>query len=102
VVYVVERYMPGVPGPEIERALVPLAPATEQMRSEGTAVFWRGSVFVPRDEVCFCHFDAPSEAAVAEANRRARVAFDRIVRAVAVTPVTVAPTPKPDDQEASS
>jgi hypothetical protein len=97
VVYVVERYMPGVPGPELERALVPLGPVTQQMRSEGTAVRWLGSTILPQDEACFCHFDGPSEAAVAEANRRARIAFDRIVRAVTVTS-----PPQPDDQEASS
>jgi len=97
VVYFVERYLPGVPGPEIERALVPLGPVTEQMRSEGTVVTWRGSMIVPQDEACFCHFEAPSEAVVAEANRRARLAFDRIVRGVAVTPLA-----KSDDQEASS
>ena len=95
--YFVERYLPGVPGPEIERALVPLGPVTEQMRSEGTVVTWRGSMIVPQDEACFCHFEAPSDAVVAEANRRARLAFDRIVRAVAVTP-----SAKSDDQEASS
>jgi Protein of unknown function (DUF4242) len=52
---------------------------------------------VPQDDACFCHFDAPSEAEVAEANRRARIAFDRIVPAVAV-----APSAKSDDQEAGS
>ena len=96
-VYVVERYIPGVSGPELERTLMPLGAATEQMRSEGTPVRWLGSTIVPQDEACFCHFDGPSEAAVAEANRRARVAFDRIVRAVAVTPPA-----QPNDQEASS
>jgi hypothetical protein len=97
VIYFVERYMPGVAGREIERALVPLGPVTEQMRAEGTVVTWLGSMIVPQDEACFCHFDAHSEGAVAEANRRARVAFDRIVPAVAVTP-----SAKSDDQEASS
>jgi Protein of unknown function (DUF4242) len=96
-VYFVERYMPGVPGPEIERALVPLGPVTEQMRFEGTVVTWRGSIIVAQDEACFCRFDAPSDAAVAEANRRARIAFDRILPAVAVMPLA-----KTDDQEASS
>ncbi|MHB8241883.1 MAG: nickel-binding protein [Solirubrobacteraceae bacterium] len=95
--YFVERYVPGVPGPEIERALVRPGPVTEQMRSEGTVVRWRGSMVVPQDDACFCHFDAPSEAEVAEANRRPRIAFDRIVPAVAV-----APSAKSDDQEAGS
>jgi hypothetical protein len=54
------------------------------MRSEGTPVRWLSSTVVPDDEACLCQFEAPSEAAVAEANQRAGVAFDRIVSAVAV------------------
>jgi hypothetical protein len=38
------------------------------------------------DEACFCQFEAASEAAVAEANRRAGLSFDRIVPAVTVEP----------------
>ncbi len=56
------------------------------MRGEGTPVRYLGSTIVPDDEACFCEFEAPSQAAVAEANRRAGVAFDRIVPAVAVSP----------------
>jgi hypothetical protein len=33
---------------------------------------------VPDHEACFCQFEAPSQTAVAEANRRAGMAFDRI------------------------
>jgi hypothetical protein len=39
----------------------------------------------PDDEACFYQFEAPSQAAVAETNQRAGVAFDRIVPAVAVS-----------------
>ena len=95
--YVVERYVPGASCVELERTLVPLGPVTEQMRSEGTPVRWLGSTIVPQDEACFCQFDGPSEAAVAEANRRAHVAFDRIVRAA-----TVKPRVQRADQEARS
>jgi hypothetical protein len=48
-----------------------------------------GFTIVPEDEACFCQFEGPSEAAVAEANRRAGLVFlvfDRIVPAVAVSP----------------
>jgi hypothetical protein len=47
-------------------------------------VRYLGSTIVPGDEACFCQFEGPSEAAVAEANTRAGVPFDRIVEAVAV------------------
>ena len=45
-----------------------------------------GSTIVLGDEACFCQFEGPSEAAVAEANRKAGLPFDRIVPAVTVTP----------------
>jgi hypothetical protein len=93
--YVVERYVPGVSPSELERALSQLESIAEQMRSEGIALRWLGSTIVPQDEACFCQFDAPSEDAAAEANRRAHLTFDRIVGAVAV-----APRPELTDQEA--
>jgi len=85
-VYVVERYLPGVSSSELQRALVVLRRTTREMRGEGTPVRYLGSTIVPEDEACFCEFEAPSQAAVAEVNRRAGVAFDRIVPAVAVSP----------------
>jgi hypothetical protein len=85
-VYVVERYLPGVSSSELERALVVLRRTTREMRGEGTPVRYLGSTIVSDDEACFCQFEGPSQAAVAEANRRAGVAFDRIVPAVAVLP----------------
>ena len=41
-----------------------------------------GSTIVLGDEACFCQFEGPSEAAVAEVNTRAGLSFDRIVPAV--------------------
>jgi hypothetical protein len=54
----------------------------------GTQVEYLGSTIVPDDEACFCQFEAPLEEAVAEANRRAGIPFDRIVAAVAVSGAT--------------
>ena len=79
-VYVVERYLPGVPRAELERDLERLEQATR-----GTPVRYLGSTIVPDDEACFCQFEAPSEQAVADANRLAGLSFDRIVPAVAVS-----------------
>jgi hypothetical protein len=84
VVYVVERYLPGLD----QRTLVPLlgklGRATQELRTEGTHVRYLGSTIVPGDEACFCQFEGASETAVAEANERAGVPFDRIVAAVQV------------------
>ena len=46
-----------------------------------------GSTIVLEDEACYCRFEGPTEAAVAEANRKAGLSFDRIVPAVTVTPM---------------
>jgi hypothetical protein len=87
-VYVVERYLPGLRHSNLLRTLPELERATEELRAEGSAVRYLGSTVVLEDEACFCHFDAPSAAFVVEANRRAGLAFDRIVPALAVRPGT--------------
>jgi hypothetical protein len=85
VVYVVERYVPGLSRTGLLAALARLREATRELRNEGAPVRYLGSTIVLEDETCFCQFEGPS-AAVAEANRRAGVPFDRIVAAVAVLP----------------
>jgi hypothetical protein len=84
-VYVVERYLPGLDQHELRSSLGRLREATAELRAEGTAVRYLGSTIVPADEACFRQFEGPSEEAVAEANRRAGVRFDRIVTAVAIS-----------------
>lgn len=84
--YVVERYIPGLRESELLPALARLTAATEELRREGTPVRYLGSTIVAQDEACFCQFEGPSEPAVAEANRRAQVPFARIVAATRVAP----------------
>jgi hypothetical protein len=83
-VYVVERYVPGMSDEQLRRLIGRLDEATRELRAEGTEVAYLGSTIVPGDESCFCQFEGPSEEAVAEANRRAGIPFDRIVAGVAV------------------
>jgi hypothetical protein len=78
-VYVVERYLPGLTRSDILQGLSRLG--------RGSEVRYLGSTIVLGDEACFCQFEGPSEAAVAEANRKAGVPFDRIVTAVTVVPM---------------
>jgi Nickel responsive protein SCO4226-like len=85
-VYVVERYLPGLSRSDLLHGLSRLEHATRKP-SEKPEVRYLGSTIVLGDEACFCQFEAPSEAAVAEANRRAGVPFDRIVPAVQVRPM---------------
>ena len=77
-VYVVERYLPGLCRSDLLQGLSRLEQESE--------VRYLGSTIVLDDEACFCQFEGPSEAAVAEANRRAGLSFDRIVSAVTVLP----------------
>lgn len=85
-VYVVERYLPGLVYRELLRSLQPLWQASREVQSEATLVRYLGSTIVPGDEACFCEFDGPSVASVAEVNRRAGLPFDRIVPAVIIDP----------------
>jgi hypothetical protein len=85
-VYVVERYLPGLSRSGLLRALLELKRATESLAAEGAVVRYLGSTIVLEDEACFCQFEAASAEVVVEANRRARAPFDRIVPAVAVQP----------------
>jgi hypothetical protein len=82
-VYVVERYLPGLDQHALRRSPARLAGATAN-----TPVTHLCSTIVPADEACFCQFEGPSAEVVADANRRAGVPFDRLVDAVAVTAAT--------------
>jgi hypothetical protein len=82
-VYVVERYLPGLTRSDLLHGLPRLE---RDATSDAQAVRYLGSTIVLGDEACFCQFEGPSEAAVAEANRRAGLPFDRIVPAVTVRP----------------
>jgi Protein of unknown function (DUF4242) len=84
VVYVVERYLPGRAEADLEPMFQRLRGATRALQAEGIDVRYVGSTIVPDDEACFCQFEAPSEQAVAAANRRAQAPFDRIVPGVRV------------------
>ena len=84
-VFVVERYLPGLFRSDLLRGLSELARASERA-GERPAVRYLGSTIVLKDEACYCQFEGPTEALVAEANRRAGLSFDRIVPAVTVQP----------------
>jgi hypothetical protein len=80
-VYVVERYLPGLSRSDLLRGLSRLERAAER---DVSGVRYLDSTIVLRDEACYCRFEGPTEAAIAEANRRAGLPFDRIVPAVTV------------------
>jgi hypothetical protein len=65
-VYVVERYLPGLSRSDLLHGLSRLE---REPRCDGREVRYLGSTIVLGDEACFCRFEGPSEASVAEANR---------------------------------
>ena len=85
-VYIVERYLPGLIQSDLLRGLYALHRVLQEHDGAPDAVRYLGSTIVLNDEACFCQFDGPSEADVADLNRRAGLPFDRIVRAVIVKP----------------
>lgn len=79
--YLAELYVPD----RGERARAPLAArvnaAAEELAREGIPVCFVRSVFVPRDETCFCIFEAQSADLVREALVRAALDADNVVEA---------------------
>ena len=84
-VYVVERYDPGLAQKRLNGKLGKLVQVTQELRAERTHDEYLGSTIDMKDEACFCQFEGASEAAVAEANERAGVPFARIVAAITVS-----------------
>lgn len=85
-VYVVERYLAGLSRADLLSRLSRLETVIEELRGDGSAVRYLGSTIVLQDDACFCQFEVPLVAVITEANRRADLAFDRIVPAVLVQP----------------
>jgi hypothetical protein len=85
-VYVVERYLPGLSRADFLPRLSRLESVIGELRGHGSVVHCLDSTIVLEDGACFCEFESPSETAVAEANRRADLPFDRIVPALLVQP----------------
>ena len=70
-VFVVERYLPGLSRSDLLRGLSRLEQAMRgSYRDEAGGALPRLDHRLG-DEACFCQFEGPSEAAVAEANRLA-------------------------------
>jgi hypothetical protein len=77
--FLVESYVSRA-GAEAE-----VARAAARMRataSDGGAVRYLRSIFVPEDETCFYVFESPSSRAVEDLCRRAALTFDRVTEVV--------------------
>jgi hypothetical protein len=79
--YLVELYQPAASSDgraSVERARA----AAAELTSEGTAVRYLRSIFIPEDETCLHLFEGASVEAIRELSRRAAIDYDRIVEIV--------------------
>jgi hypothetical protein len=76
--YMVERYLPGMTAEEVDDASARLALTAEALAGEGLDVRYAGSTYVPKEESCFCRFEASSRSVVESVCERAQLPFARI------------------------
>jgi hypothetical protein len=87
--FVVKRDLPGVTPEALQSAGLRAKSCCTEMTTEGKPVRWVRSFFLPETPQTHCYFEAPSRAAVEEANQRARIPFTQIVEVVEMTPEMV-------------
>jgi uncharacterized protein DUF4242 len=76
--YMVERYLPGMTARELDDASARLSATTDELAAEGVRVRYAGSTYVPKEESCFCRFEASSREVVERVCERAELPFARI------------------------
>lgn len=85
-VYMVERELPGFGNDQLAAAQKAAIASSQQSTSNGTAVRYIRSTFVPGEARCMCLFEASSSEAVRDVNESAGLPFTRIVEALDLTP----------------
>jgi hypothetical protein len=84
--YLVECYWPGVREAKFVEAI--------DRAAQDPAAKCLDSILIPTDEIVLCLFDAPSERAVRDATRRARLPSERVVECVQLVPSSISPEPR--------
>ena len=83
--YVVKRDLPGITPEALQSAGVRAKTCCAEMTGEGQAVRWVRSFYLPETAQTHCYFEAPSKAAVEEAQQRARIPFTQIAEVFEMT-----------------
>ena len=78
-----ERFLAGEAAEQLARIADASREACRQLGADGVEVRYLGSTLVPKDESCFCLFEAASRADVERANRSGGLGYLRISEAVA-------------------
>jgi hypothetical protein len=80
--YTAKCYWPGVTEDELRFA-------AERAQNESATrrhVTYRGALYLPRDELVLCLFDAPSREAVKQSSEHAGMPCERVIESVWVAP----------------
>lgn len=84
--YMVERSLKGISMEDLGAAQRAAISTASQMSRDGTPVDYVRSTFVPDTGACMCLFRAETAASVKALNEKAKLPYDRIVRAMDLTP----------------
>ena len=85
-VYMVDRDLPGITMDQLAAAQQAAIETSQKFSTEGKAVRYIRSTFVPGDAKCMCLFEAANSDLVKEVNEAANIPFTRITEALDLTP----------------
>jgi hypothetical protein len=86
--FLVERYVERQLAPELDPEIDRARAAGRELTAAGRPTSYVRTIVVPEDETCFHMFASSSPHNVAEACRRAGIAYDRILEAIDPSEVT--------------
>lgn len=84
--FMVERSLKGISMADLGAAQKAAIGAAQELTRAGTPVTYLRSSFVPETGECRCLFSAPSAESVKGVNDRAKLPYDRIVKALDLAP----------------
>ena len=85
-VYMVERELSGITMEELGAAQKAAIETSQKFTSEGRAVRYIRTTFIPGDARCMCLFESDSQDLVKDVNETAGIPFTGIVEALDLTP----------------
>lgn len=80
--FLLELYVSRTDAAAVENGARRAQRAADEMKQEGTHVFYLRSIFAPEEETCFYLYEAASAEAVQEAARRAALPAERVTEVV--------------------
>ena len=85
-VYMVERELSGITMEQLGAAQKAAIETSQKFTSEGRAVRYIRTTFIPGDARCMCLFESDSQDLVKDVNETAGIPFTGIVEALDLTP----------------